>query len=172
MPAHWISLLDENFVCAEEGHTLSVRVRRRHHPEEAKRAARALSLLQAGELSAARQALEGAAMAPGNWSTLRTLTDPERRPPLPRQPLSDEVIRTQPVEQFVLDSDQFLLCLRKARRGAAPGPSGMTSDRLFPLLSSEGDSEPFAQVGSLLANGNVPDNRHPGAPTRQAYSTQ
>ena len=33
----------------------------------------------------------------------------------------------------------------------------MTSDHLFPLLSSEGDSELFAQVGSLLANGNVPD---------------
>ena len=90
-------------------------------------------------------------------STLRTLTDPERRHPLPRQPLSDEVIRTQLVEQFVLESYQFLLCLRKARRGAAPGPSGMTSDHLFPLLSSEGDSELFAQVGSLLANGNVPD---------------
>ena len=33
----------------------------------------------------------------------------------------------------------------------------MISDHLFPLLSSEGDSELFAQVGSLWANGNVPD---------------
>ena len=65
---HWISLLDESFVCAEKGLTMSVRARRRHHPEEAKRAALALSLVQAGELSAARQALEGAALAPGNLS--------------------------------------------------------------------------------------------------------
>ena len=63
---HLISLLDESFVCAEKGHTMSVRARRRHHPEEAKRAARALSLVQVGELSAARQALEGASLVPGS----------------------------------------------------------------------------------------------------------
>ena len=113
---HWISLLDESFVCVEKGRTMSVRARRRHHPEEGKTAARALSLVQAGDLSAARQALEGAASATGNLSTLRTLSDPERRPSLP--PLSDEVIRTQPFEQFVLDCDQFLLCLRTARCSA------------------------------------------------------
>ena len=124
-------------------------------PEEAKRAARgSIFWFKRERLSAARQALEGAALAPGNLSTLHTLTDPERRLPLPRQPLSDEVIRTQPVEQFVLDSDQFLLCLRKGRRGAAPGPTGMISDHLF-LCSAV--KALFAQVGSLLANGNVPD---------------
>ena len=39
---HWISLLDESFVFAEKGHTVFFRARRRHHPEEAKRAARAV----------------------------------------------------------------------------------------------------------------------------------
>ena len=32
----------------------------------------------------------------------------------------------------------------------------MTSDHLFPVLESEADSQLFAQVGSLLATGNVP----------------
>ena len=55
-----------------------------------------------------------------------------------------------------MDVEEFLLCLRKARRGAAAGPSGMTSDHLFPVLENEGDSDLFVRVGSLLASGNVP----------------
>ena len=33
----------------------------------------------------------------------------------------------------------LLTCLRTARRGAAPGPSGVTADHLFPILESEAD---------------------------------
>ena len=78
--------------------------RRRNVSDEAKRAARAMSLVQVGELSAARQALEGAALAPGNLATLNI--------------------------------DEFLFCLHKATRGAASGPSSMTSDHLFPILEN------------------------------------
>ena len=78
------------------------------------------------ELSAAR--LEGAPVAPGTMSTLRVFTDPEDQPPLPRAPLSPEVAEAQPVEAFELDSIEFLTCIRRARRGAAAGPSGMTSE--------------------------------------------
>ena len=56
--------------------------------DEAHRAARAFSKVQLGELSAARQALEGAAVAPGTLATLAALTNPEKRPPVPRQPIS------------------------------------------------------------------------------------
>ena len=42
---------------------------------------------------------------------------------------------------FELDPLEFLLCLRTARGGAAPGPSGMTSDHIFPLLESDHDSD-------------------------------
>ena len=108
-----------------------------------------MSLVQFGELSAARQALEGAALAPGNLATWRALT------PLPHE-LSVEVARVEPEEPFQLDVEEFLLWLCKARRGAVAGPSGMTSDHLFPVLENEGDSDLFAQVGSLLALGNVP----------------
>ena len=95
-------------------------------------------------------------MAPGDLTTLRALTDPDRRPPVPREPLTEEVATAQPVTPFELDPSEFLLCLRTARRGAAPGPSGMTSDHLFPLLESDHDSDLFCQVGSLLATGNIP----------------
>ena len=133
----WFDLLAEGASCAERVQTQSVRRRcRQQHDDEWKRAARALSLVQMGELSAARQALEGAPVAPGNMAILRALTDPEKRPPLPREELSRAVAEAQPTEQFELDSVEFLICLRRARRGAAAGPSGMTSDHLFPVLET------------------------------------
>ena len=100
-----------------------------------------LHLCQLGELSSARQALEGATVAPGDLATLRALTDPDHRSALPSVPLSREVMECEPDQPFVLDPVEFLLCLRTARRGAAAGPSGMTSDHLFPILENERDSE-------------------------------
>ena len=94
-------------------------------------------------------------MVLGTLATLAALTKPEKRPPVPRQPISPHLAQVQPFEQFQLDSDAFLVCLRKSRRGAAAGPSGMISDHLFPVLESEADSQLFAQVGALLATGNV-----------------
>ena len=72
-------------------------------------------------VAAARQALEGASLAPGNLATLGMLTDPTRRPPVPRSALSHEVRDTEPAEPVALDPLEFLTCLRKARRGAAVG---------------------------------------------------
>ena len=102
---------------------------------------RAVSFAQMGELSAARQALEGAQLAPGTLATLAALTNPDR---------SEEHI---PVERFELDKELFLINLRT--RGAV-GPSGMTSDHLFPLLESERDSVMFAEFAQLLAVADVP----------------
>ena len=66
---------------AEVAHSSVVRRRRRCGPdEESGRASRALSLVFMGELSAARQALEGASVALGNLATLGMLTDPTRTP--------------------------------------------------------------------------------------------
>ena len=48
------------------------------------RATRAETLIHLGELSHARQVLEGAELAPGKQATLDALQDEERRPPLPR----------------------------------------------------------------------------------------
>ena len=51
----------------------------------------------------------------------------------------------------------LLTCLRKSRRGAAAGPSGMTADHLFPHLENERDSGLFVQVATSLARGNIPE---------------
>ena len=145
----WMELLRKGAIAAETAHTHSVRRRRREDDDdEARKAARAMSLTQMGELSAAR---------PGTMSTLRALTDPKKQPFLPRTPLSREVTDAQPSKAFPLDSIEFLTCLRKARRGAAAGPSGMTSDNLFPVLESDGDSDLLCRVASLPAVGQVPD---------------
>ena len=117
-----------------------------------------MARIQLGELSAARQALEGAEVAPGTLATLAEFTNPERRPQVPRQPINEDVMRMVPGEQFQLDPDEFLIGLRKARRGVAAGPSGMTSDHLYPILESEADSDLLVQVGALLSVGNVPES--------------
>ena len=105
-----------------------------------KRANRVLSLVQMGELSAARQALDG---APRTLATLRALTDPEKRPPSARQELSDEILYSEP---FELNGLEFLMCLRTA----------LTADHLFPILESETDSELLSRVASVMAIGCVP----------------
>ena len=57
---------------------------------------------------------------------------PTGDPPVPRQGLSQEIRRSQPHNPFALESLELLICLRKARRGAAPGPSG----GIRPLVSN------------------------------------
>ena len=92
----WHELLDASISNTAKIHQRSVRRRRREQGDGIeKRANRALSLVQMGELSAARQALDGAPIAPGTLATLRALTDPEKRPPSARQELSDEAIRIE-----------------------------------------------------------------------------
>ena len=92
----WLSLLSQSSTSSQQGQIGAVRRRRRNSDEEAARAARALSLVQLGEISAGRQALEGACLASGNLATLGILTDPNRRPPVPRQELSQEIRRSEP----------------------------------------------------------------------------
>ena len=80
----------------------------------------------------------GATVALGDLATLRALTDPDRRPALQRVPLSREVMECELDQPFDVDPVEFLFCLRTARR-AATGPSGMTSDHLFPIWENERD---------------------------------
>ena len=83
------------------------RGRRRTVNDVENRVLRAELLVQVGELSAARQALEGAAVAPGNQATLDLLTDATRRPPHLRTPLSPEVLGHTPIREFELDEPTF-----------------------------------------------------------------
>ena len=115
-----------------------------------RRALRALQCVQMGELSAGRQALEGAELAPGNKETLRELN---KRPARPRDPIP-ELPATVPA--FNLSEKKFCQNVRSVRRGVAGGPSGMTADHDRPLLESARDTHLLFSVAELLAKGHVP----------------
>ena len=153
----WAHLLEQSRRCAEQVAVASRRRRRRRGEDNIQRRAdRAEALVQMGELSAGRHALEGAALAPGSEATLNELQNPVKRPPEPREPLPDDLfVRRGPL--FELDFDLFSKNLRVSRRGAASGPSGMTAEHLRPLLESEKDMTLFWQLAQDLARAAVPD---------------
>ena len=72
--------------------------------------------------------------------TLAALTDPRKRPREPRSPLDEDLLTHDPVIPYMMDMKKLLANVRSARRGAAPGPSGMTVEHLRPLLESDRDS--------------------------------
>ena len=159
----WTSLMILSKDCDERasvGRRRGNRRRQGNNVEE--RAARAEMLVHMGELSAARQALEGAAVAPGTQATLNALKDPSRRPAHPHDPLPDELTSFVPESRFVFDQDQFCRNLRSSRRGAAGGPSGMTTEQApsMPLGWPESDAT-FLRIGieSLWSPG--PEGGHP-----------
>ena len=106
------------------------------------RVARALSLVQMGELSSGRQAL----LRQANEQSLNSFRDPKRRPRPGRGGLEH-----QPGIPFELEEFQFVVNLRTSRRGAAAGPSGMTSDHLRPLLDHVLDNHLLFLLGDQLA---------------------
>ena len=112
------------------------RSRRRSDDAEDRRVSKALGLVQMGELSAGRAALEAAELAPGTNATLQQLQDPVRRPPRSRERMLEHLLTEMPVAQFDMEEHKFLENLRSARKGVAPGPSGMTCEHLRPLLEN------------------------------------
>ena len=158
----WRTLLVASRKCAEEASVIQQRKRRRQRPDDElkRRAERALVLVQMGELSSGRQALEGASLAPGTRQTLEALRDPNRRPPLPRDPLPQVIREHQPSVSFALDAQKFASNLRSARRGAAAGVSGMTTDHLRPVLDNIHDTHLLHQMGEQLATGRIPAGIH------------
>ena len=116
---------------AESGNAATSRRRRRDTGDDlSKRAKKALQLVQWGELSTARQALEGVAVARGSERSLAQLTDPVRRPELPREPIARELMEHNLHEQVELCGEVMLKNPSSSRRGAAARPSGMTGEHL------------------------------------------
>ena len=101
------------------------RKNRRPEQDTARRVSRLVFLVHMGELSSARQALEGASLAPGSEATLNALRDPEKKPQFPRHPLPQELVYPEPEVEFDLDEFRFR-AIWSAKKGAAGGPSGMT----------------------------------------------
>ena len=123
-----------------------------------RRLERATRLAHLGELSAARQALTSEPLAPPTEATLQQLTDPSRRPAEPYRPLPQDILDAAPDVPLALDRTALLANLRRARRGAAPGPSGYTAEILRLVLDEEDASQLFFEVASLLARAHVPES--------------
>ena len=78
----WAELIEASTRPSTRGSEAAVRRRRRDQGDNvSKRADRALELVQMGELSAGRLALEWAQIAPRDDVTCKALTDATRRPP-------------------------------------------------------------------------------------------
>ena len=142
----WMELLRDSTVAAETAHTQSVRRRRRQdHDDDARRAARAMTLTQMGELSVARQALEGAPVAPGTMSTLsRKATASAKSTSEPRGGRSS-FHRVPHLSQ----KGTPRCCGRSVRHDIRPP--------LPCLLENESDPEMLCRVASLLSVEQVPE---------------
>ena len=153
--------IQSSAACSSQAAVGRRRRRRRPGDDLERRAARAEMFVHLGELSSARQALEGASVAPGSNQTLGMLSDPAKRPPILRDPIPEEVTRHVPSSPFEMDEHRFLRNLPSARRGAAGAPSGMTVEHLRILLDNTRDSKMFFRVCENLAQGKVPDSISP-----------
>ena len=96
-------------------------------------------------------------MAPSTLATLAALTNPDRRPAEPREPLPPQLVNHRPQVEFVLSSEGLCKNLRTSRRGAAAGPSGMTAEHLRVLLHCPVATVAFSEVATALARADVPD---------------
>ena len=121
---------------------------------------RARQLVHQGELSAARQALSAGPLAPGERSTLDELTDPNRRPQAPYQALDPALLQYEPPEPVDMPADLLLTNLRRARKAAAPGPSGLTAETLKLVLDDEEATQKFVRVAQRLASADLPPGIH------------
>ena len=158
----WADLVNESIQSTLLGSEVARRKRRRQEDDDVvRRAARAEKLVSIGELSAARQALEGASVAPGTLRTLQELTNPEKRPAWPRSPIPPDIDGYEPEEQLDLSSAALFKNIRKARRGAAGGPSGMTVEHLRPLLECDRALDSLHKFAHIMARGEVPDRIEP-----------
>ena len=63
-----------------------------------------------------------------------------------------------PESPFDLDFDRFISNIRRAKRGAAPGPSGMTTEHLNPVLENDASLIALFRVAVLFSGGQVPPN--------------
>ena len=142
-----VDLVNESIQSALLGSQAASRKRRRQEDDDvAQRAARAAM----GELSAARQALEGASVAPGTLRTMWELTNPEKRPVWPRSPTPPDIDDYEPEEQLNLSSEALFKNIRKARRGAAGGPSGITVEHLRPLFECDRALESLHKFAHIM----------------------
>ena len=126
------------------------------NPNEDARAQRAIHLARLGELSRARQALLAEPLAPGDEATHQRLTDPTARPQQAYQAIDTDLLQWIPATPTAIPAQLFLTNLARAKKGAAPGPSGLTAEIAKLLLDDAAASHSFQQVCHRLATADIP----------------
>ena len=84
------------------------------------------------------------------------LRDPDRRPCQPYAPVDPALLSWLPEAPVALPAPALLSNLRRSRRGAAPGPTGLTAEIARLLLDHAHSSEAFCGVAQLLARARLP----------------
>ena len=122
------------------------------------RAEWAAALASLGELSAAADALVSDPLAPLSDATFAELSDPDRRPqqvPDDDRANADD-LNYEPPAPFQLDQRIYLANVRRARRGAAAGPSGVTAEHHRLLLDDDDSARLLLTAAQQLASAKLP----------------
>lgn len=150
----WLQLLHESSPAPRRTHPTPSP----NSPTDSARAQRAMTLVQQGELSAASAALTASPLAPLTPATLAELRHPDRRPQQPQVPIDPYLRMGSPSDPLHLDTARLLANLRTGRRGAAPGPSGMTTEHLRVVLDSDETTLKLTAAATRLATAALPPN--------------
>ena len=153
----WAELIRASEQDAGDASTARCRRLRRPSVDVERRAARAQMLVQLGELSSGRH-WKRRRSHQGHSKTLQALRDFSRRPRRARETISRELLDVGPATSLELDEGLFSKNLHCARRGAAIGPSGMTTDHLRPLLDKVRDLHLLFSVREQVATGMAPQD--------------
>ena len=95
-----------------------------------------------------------------HWGTddpLAQLRDPTKRPPVQLKSFSDVTTNYQPDASVRLDKIKLPRNFRSARKGSAPGPNGLRTTYLKPVLEYEQATNNLVEVATRLANADVPN---------------
>ena len=95
-----------------------------------------------------------------HWGTddpLAQLRDPTKRPPVQLKSFSDVTTNYQPDASVRLDKIKLPRNFRSARKGSAPGPNGLRTTYLKPVLEYEQATTNLVEVATRLANADVPN---------------
>ncbi|CAJ1362273.1 unnamed protein product [Effrenium voratum] len=145
----WLALLR-----AARGSAANSRAVAGGEADDERRMQAACARVRKGEVS--RQLLTAAELVPGTEATWEALTDPERRPPEPRDHMPSDVIAFTPDALPRITPDALAAALRTSKRGSAPGLSGMRAEHLQVLLQDAEGLELLAYAGTCLARAEVP----------------
>ena len=113
-----------------------------------------MSKIRMGQVSLARHALTGAALAPKTEETFNLLQ--ERRPQEQVRPIPEEMLAFVPEEPLQLQKKVFFKCLREAPSGSSAGPGGCSNKILRVCLDDGWSLQLLHLAAQDFARGEAP----------------